>query len=491
MSPKKRANKDLEQRLEQREEELEEQFEEQRRLAVPTDYVWDKAQEQFWDLKDGTLHHEKSVDASIPLSLWRAEIQADGKRERLIPPSKDILRIEQNQTVEGSTWFPGQPQIIFDVFVDGDGARPAMGRRIYNSYLAPPAIPPGPADAALWVDHVRALWPDDCEYFFDYCAHMLQRPSEKCNTAMVLSGAQGIGKDAALKPIKAAMGPWNFKNIDPDDLFSPYKPWLQTIMLVIDEVRPSKDEFHASSMYNLLKPMIATPPDTLPLNNKYMALRYVMNVMRIFITTNDWMAMYVPNEDRRMYIMHSRQPQAWQDERYFTQLFGWFEGAGELEVARWLMNRDITQFNPKAQSRKTAGWDAITSTWGEPEDAVDTALLLLGHPDVVFGFEFLDLLFDGQEEMERILKSPRKIGYRMQKAGYLAIPCPGAPRWSFYGVRRVQARLAFAKQGLTRPEAITMIFERGKHLSEGKTIVPLTDDIPSSHPESMNEEHRL
>ena len=62
---------------------------------------------------------------------------------------------------------------------------------------------------------------------------------------------------------------------------------------------------------HILKPMIAAPPDTLPLNNKYMALRYVLNVMRVFITTNDWMAMYIPPEDRRMFIMHSQKPQGW------------------------------------------------------------------------------------------------------------------------------------------------------------------------------------
>ena len=41
-----------------------------RRLARPEDYVFDKAQEAFWDLRDGTVHSEKAVDASIPLELW-------------------------------------------------------------------------------------------------------------------------------------------------------------------------------------------------------------------------------------------------------------------------------------------------------------------------------------------------------------------------------------------------------------------------------------
>jgi hypothetical protein len=458
-----------EERAAAREAELQAQLQTQRRLAEPGDYVWDKAQEQYWDLRDGTLHHDKAVDASIPLDLWRVEVNGD--RERMISPSRDIMRIESDQTVEGSTWFPGHPQIIRDMFIDHNGSHPAPGRRIYNQYKAPPSPDLSrPCCANVWLDHVKALWPEECEYFFDYCAHMVQHPEEKCNTAIVLSGTQGIGKDATLRPVKAALGAWNVKNIDPDELFSPYKPWLQTVMLVLDEVRPSKDEYHASSMYNILKPMIATPPDTLPLNNKYMALRYIVNVMRIFITTNDWMAMYIPPEDRRLFIMHSQQPQRWRDAQYFTDLFAWFAAGGEEEVARWLAQRDISKFNPKAQSTKTSGWLAVTNTWGEPEDSVDAALLALGHPPVVFGFELPGAIFDGSEDIQAMLKSPRKIGHRMQRAGYLALGCPSAPRWTFAGVRRVQARLAFVRQDITREQAIPMITERGKQLASRSEI---------------------
>lgn len=444
---------------------MQEQIKLQRRLADPKDYVWDKAQEKYWDIRDGTLHHDKAVDASIPLELWRADVNEDTGKTRLTPPSKDIMRIEFDQTVEGATWFPGQPQIIKDLFVDHNGLYAAPGRRIYNQYKAPPEVGKGPHDAKPWVDHVRALWPDDCEYFFDYCAHMVQKPAEKCNTAVVLSGAQGIGKDAALRPIKAAMGTWNVKNIDPNELFSPYRPWLETLMLVVDEVRPTKDEFHASSMYNILKPMIAAPPDTLPLNNKYMALRYVLNVMRVFITTNDWMAMYIPPEDRRMFIMHSQKAQGWRDQHYFTELFGWFAAGGEDEVRRWLQRRDLSAFNPKRQSAKTAGWEAITNTWGEPEDEVDRAIVALGSPEVVFGFELAAAIFDGKEELERILKSPRRIGFRMQRAGYIAVAPQGSARWTFTSKRRIQARLVFVKQGLTKAEAIDKIMAHGKQLA--------------------------
>lgn len=448
----------IEDRTAAREEELRSRMEDSRRLARPEDYVWDKAQEAYWDLRDGTLHGDRAVDGSIPLEYWRVTVEegeaAAGagrpkkRKEQLIKPSQDIMRIEFDRTVEGSTWWPGMPQLIKDWFVDKDGFYPAKGRRIYNQYKAPPTVVAN-GDAKPWIDHVRALWPDESEFFFDYCAHMIQRPHEKCNTAIVMSGAQGIGKDAALKPVKSAVGSWNIKNIDPDELFSPYKPWLQTLMLIIDEVRPSKDEFHASSMYNILKPLIAAPPDTLPLNDKYQKLRHIINVMRVFITTNDWMAMYVPAEDRRMFVMHSIQPQKWKDSRYFIDLFGWFESGGDAEVAAWLMKRDISSFNPKAQSEKTLGWNAVANTWGEPEDAVGQALDILGKPDIVFGSELLWVQFDGADDVAGALKSPRKIGHRMHRSGYISVRNPKGDKWIFKGPdKNFKSGLVFVKQEL-------------------------------------------
>lgn len=491
---------DIDARTAAREAALRESLAGQRRLARPEDYLFDKAQEMFWDTKDGTLHSEKGVDASIPQELWRVEVEEvpeeppgaaprrgrpRQRRERLIPPSRDILRVELDQFVEGSTWWPGKPQLIKDWFIDKDGFFPAHGRRIYNQYKPPP-VATGDAEAAdPWVEHVKTLWPDpvEHEFFFDYCAHMLQFPHVKCNAAIVMSGTQGIGKDVALAPVKAAIGAWNSKGVDPDEIFSQYRPWLQTLMLVVDEVRPTKDEFHASSMYNILKPMIAAPPDTLPMNDKYAKLRYVINVMRVFITTNDWMAMYIPPEDRRMFIMHSALPKKWHEKAgkpdYFVRLCGWMEEGGIKNVAAWLAARDLSKFNPKAEVTKTAGWKAVSTSWAEPEDGLTMALEQLGGPDVVFGSELVAGQFDHADEIAGLLKSPRKMGHRMQKAGYVAVPAPATAagkdqRWTFRADGQMfRSKLVFVKQELISSEKTTMekINSRGMELAAGKKPV--------------------
>jgi hypothetical protein len=483
----------IEDRTAAREAALREAVAAARRLARPEDYVFDKAQEAFWDLRDGTQHSEKAVDASIPLDLWRVEVEEEEaeeappapgrrprgrprrRRERLIQPSRDIMRVENDQFVEGSTWWPGEPQIIRDIFIDANGWRPATGRRIYNRYLPPPPIIGSAELAEPWVQHVRKLWPDpkEHEFFFDFCAHMVQQPQVKCNAAIVLSGTQGIGKDAALTPVKAAVGSWNSKNIDPDELFSAYKPWLETLMLVVDEVRPNKDEFHASSAYNILKPMIVAPPDTLPLNDKYAKLRHIINRLRVFITTNDWMSMYIPPEDRRMFIMHSPLQQKWHEgegrPQYFREFFGWVARGGDSHVAAWLAARDLSNFDPKAQVARTAGWGAVTASWGEPEDAIAWVIDHLGKPPVLFGQELIRPQFDHQEEVAGMLKSPRKTAHRMSRAGYVQVPAPnGAERWAFRSEGKVmRARYAFVRSDLAQSAdaAVELVRRRGEELA--------------------------
>jgi len=461
----------------------------QRRMARPSDYVFDKREGKFWDLADGTLHEEKSVDASIPQELWRVVVEEapepqEGaparrgrprRRERLVRPTLDIMRVENDQFVEGSCWWPGHPQMIRDWFVDNDSFYPAPGRRIYNMYKAPPELAGDAECAGPWLDHVKRLYPDPAEhnFIFNFAAHMVQKPEEKCNAGVVLSGNQRIGKDAILYPLKNVVGTWNAKDIDPDALFvENSNPWTQTLMLTINEVRPSKDEFHASAFYNICKPMLAAPPMVLPRKEKFEKTRYVVNVIRVFFTTNDWMAMYIPPGDGRMFIAHSSLPTMWQNDLgmpdYFKTFYDWCDSGGAGHVGAWLRARDITDFNPKGEVPKTAGWDAVAESWAPPDDCVSTAIEAMGRPPVVFGAEMASLQFDGQEEMTGLLKSPRKLAHRMQKAGYILVK-PEGQRWLYASNgAQFRSRTAFVLEGAFESvkAGVVGINARGREIAE-------------------------
>jgi hypothetical protein len=86
----------------------------------------------------------------------------------------------------------------------------------FNLYR-PPNIEPGDATkAGAWLDHVRKIFGDDAEHIVKWCAQRVQHPEIKVNHALVLgSENHGIGKDAMLEPVKRAIGPWNFGEVNP------------------------------------------------------------------------------------------------------------------------------------------------------------------------------------------------------------------------------------------------------------------------------------
>ena len=65
------------------------------------------------------------------------------------------------------------------------------------------------------------------KHILKWLAHRVQRPAEKINHALVLGGAQGIGKDTMLEPVKRAIGPWNFSEVSPQHMLGRFNGFLK------------------------------------------------------------------------------------------------------------------------------------------------------------------------------------------------------------------------------------------------------------------------
>lgn len=431
------------------------------------EYFFDRSQDAYWCRLTRSLVSAMGVNGSIPMERWRRGPDTpQGAPGRLIKPSDEIKEIANGQFVQSSTWAPGEPEVMEGWYAGNGVLQQIPGMRCYNTFRPGPVANTALADQATpWVEHVKRLWPEESEhgFFFDYCAHMIQKPHEKCNAAIVVSGRQGIGKDAALLPLREAVGHWNTRNIGPDALLQRFNPWAESLMLTVDEVRPTDTDHKATAMYDALKTLITTPPDVLPLENKSVSVRYVLNRLRIFLTTNDHLAMYIPPEDRRLMVLHSRLPQNWHiaagDPEYFQRLFRWMENGGAAAVAGWLAARDLSAFDPKGPVPKTETWAEIAQRWDAPEDELTQALDMLGEPDCVLGSELAEQLFDGQEALARMMKS-RGFVHRMAQAGYRVVPLPPGQK---YWVRidngyRVKTSKIYIRDSLqlTPEEAVNM-----------------------------------
>ncbi len=370
-------------------------------------------------------------------------------------PTEDISDVESDQQVEGATWWPGQPQIIKDVLIGAAGVRPQHGYRLFNTYVppAPLADLEGCEVPTLWIEHVETVYPEPTEssIFFDYAAHMVQRPEEKPNFGLVLVGAQGIGKDTMLLPLQYAVGTHNARVIEPDGLFDRFSRPGEQAMLCINEWRSAKDDHKQWSLYEACKHLLAAPPLMLPVENKFADVRYVRNVMRVFITTNDRHSIYLPPDDRRICVLESPLKPGWHlsagRPRYFDELYGWLESGGNAAVRRWLLERDISQFKPHAAAPSTVAKQRMQAAWNRADGPLDDALERVGRPEVVFPSQLTDDAFDGVEALRALFTSGR-LEREAARSGYF-VARPESGRYfrmrTGSGGQRLQFRYALVK----------------------------------------------
>jgi hypothetical protein len=279
--------------------------------------------------------------------------------------------LDRHRAVQQMTWAPGyETPMIEDYLVDHGGWVKRIGTHTFNHYAEPRQLPGDPEQAGPWSEHLHKLYPDDADHIEKYLAHRVQRPDEKLNHALVLGGAQRIGKDSLLEPAKRAIGHANFQEVTPlmvmDDK---YNGFARSVVLRINEGR-DLGEFNRYKFYEHLKGYIAAPPDVLSVNEKYLPRHYVLNVCAVIITTNHKTdGIYLPEDDQRHYV-------AWSDcetddfsAEYWIELWGWYESGGFGHVAAYLRQLDLRDFNAKAPPPKAAAWWAIVDANKAPEDA--------------------------------------------------------------------------------------------------------------------------
>jgi hypothetical protein len=445
-----------------------------RRKRTMTDFRYDELQEKYWDTTSGALLGARSVDGAIPIDEWPTKENSKGD-QKPYSPAKAINDVDTGLTVEGSTWWPGKPKYLENVVVSERGAMTVMGAVYYNLYIPPdPVEQPEKVTHKQWVDHVKKLYPEQVEFemFFDFCAHMLQRPDEKVNFGLVMAGAQGIGKDTALLPVRKGVGEWNAAEVGPDAITSQYNGFLKSVLLIINEVRPQDEDHKASNFYNLLKPILASPPEMLAMNQKYVNTIFIRNLCHVLLTTNDPLTMYIPAEDRRLFVMTSalKDPKAHKvfPAQYFEKLHHYLAHGGNEAVIHWLLQRDLSKFSPTQPPPMTAGKDAIigsatTVRYTAVDEVVDNFLDHLfkgGKPDVIFACDLLQYAnqadyFDDSEKVVGMLKG-RTLHFKMNERGYDMVKNPEV-RSGEWKNGKFRSRAAFISNDIPSDDRLKII----------------------------------
>jgi hypothetical protein len=330
--------------------------------------------------------------------------------------------LDRNRAVEQMTWMPGEPLLIKNKLISAGGWIDRSGCTCFNLYLPPQVESGDRTKAGPWIDHLQAVYPDDAPHILAWLAHRVQRPAEKINHALVLGGAQGIGKDTLLEPVKSAVGPWNFIEVSPHHLMGRFNGFVKSVVLRVSEARDLGD-VDRYAFYEHMKVYTAAPPDVLRVDEKHLRENEVPNVCGVIITTNHKTAgIYLPPDDRRHYVAWSERDRNDFPADYWNQLHSWYAAGGRWHVAAYLAAHDLSVFNPKAPPPHTAAWWGIVDANQAPEDAeLADVLDELNNPAAVTiaqlaeraGTEFRAWLTDR--------KNRRAIPHRLENASYVPV----------------------------------------------------------------------
>jgi hypothetical protein len=371
-----------------------------------------------------------------------------------IPASQWIAR---HQAVQQMSWVPGQQQIIEDKIINEGGFIDRKDARIFNLYRPPETEPGDPDQAGRWLDHVREIYPDECDHMIKWFACRIQRPGEKINHALVLGGVPGIGKDTILEPVKYAVGRWNVQEIAPEAIIGRFNGFARSVILCISELK-GQTEIDAVTMYEKTKTLIAAPPEVIRLDEKNLREYSIPNLTGVLQTTNNKGAIFLPPDDRRHFIGWSHRTASDFPEQFWLDLWAWYRREGFRHVAAYLRALDLSTFNPKAPPPKTQTFHEIVEMSRPTEDSALAALLDWMERPVAVTVKCLlrkcalDILNYG--ELSAWLNdrgSRKKIPKRLDGCGYVRVNNDDDERDGQFGFGS-EKRVVFGRKDLTTRE---------------------------------------
>ncbi len=296
-------------------------------------------QDKFFDMDTGAPLSSNSFNAK---HTGVAEFGSSGKNAAVAMFMNDPTSIK----VDDVTYLAGNPQRVVEM---------PNGKLAFNTWRPGPMKPAKDVsayDVKPWLDHMEMIFGEGeaSDHILNYMAHVVQRRGVKINHAIVIYGeTQGTGKDSALVPLLRYLGDDNVENISPEQVTSQFNGFLRNEMLIINEMI----NFEKLAVMNKMKPWLSAPPHTLPINVKYMKSYNIPNTVNVIITTNYGDAIRMDDTDRRFWV-HEVELQTPREPAYYHTLYQWYGYGGCERVIGWLMNRDLSGFNPSMPPPMTA-----------------------------------------------------------------------------------------------------------------------------------------
>jgi hypothetical protein len=265
--------------------------------------------------------------------------------------------IHNGRKVEASYSFDEQRQdkgaqsLVSVTYAAGSGTIVNRDGLTYGNRWVNARPQPVAGDVSPWLRHVERLIPEkfEREHLLNALAHKVQFPGHKINHAILMGGTHGSGKDTMFAPFFWAIGGDAKRNcslVKNEDLTSQWGYALECEVMEIAELRQA-DAKDRRALENTLKPIIAAPPELLTINRKGLHPYYALNRVFVVAFSNERVAISLPSEDRRWFVLWSEAARL--TEREALALWNWYKNQNGFQaVAHYLHTRDVSAWNPSA-----------------------------------------------------------------------------------------------------------------------------------------------
>jgi hypothetical protein len=260
-------------------------------------------------------------------------------------------KIEASISFDENRQSKGAKALVGVTYAAGAPVLVARNGLLYGNRWRDARPKPVPGDVTPWLRHLERLLPTEFEreHLLNVMAHKLQFPSHKINHAVLIGGNHGSGKDTLFAPFFWAIGgvaKTNCSLVKNEDLNSQWGYALECEVMEIAELRQNEAK-DRRALENILKPIIAAPPELLPINRKGLHPYMALNRVLVVAFSNERAAISIGTEDRRWFCI-------WTDagrlpETQAEALWNWYQHRGGFAaVANYLSKRDVSAWNPSA-----------------------------------------------------------------------------------------------------------------------------------------------
>jgi phage/plasmid primase-like uncharacterized protein len=191
-------------------------------------------------------------------------------------------------------------------------------------------------------------------YIIYWCAHLVQRPQELPETALVFRGREGIGKDTFIRPLRDIVGSEHFLMLSSlNQITGRFSGHLSNALLVFcNESVWGGDK----SAQGVLKSMITD--EVQPIEHKGRDLFMVKSYRRMVFATNENWAVPRGADDRR-YVITDVSDTRKGDYEFFKEIRDEMQNGGTAALMAYLLAVDITGWHPRQipEALQACGWE--------------------------------------------------------------------------------------------------------------------------------------